>query len=144
MKRANSVLFIGVLILGIGLVLFRQCRPAVNPKPSKPGNKEVSKSTTSSRGLDRDPSAVNYSKHAKCRMDCRHISESEVKDILKNGNINYKKSELQATECNKKYAVEGFSKDKQHLRIIFAACNAEVTVVTCIDLEKEWECGDCG
>ena len=24
-----------------------------------------------------------YTKHARCRMDCRHIDESEIKEILK-------------------------------------------------------------
>ena len=73
-------------------------------------------------------------------MDCRHVTESEVKEMLTDGKINYNKSELQASDCNKKYAVEGYSKDNQHLRIIFAPCNTEVTVVTVIDLDKEWEC----
>ena len=144
MKRTKSVFFIGILILGIAVMLFRNCRTGDTPEKGHPGKKEESGTTKSSRGLDREPAAMNYSKHAKCRMDCRHISESEVKDILRNGTINYKKSDLKTAECSKKYAVEGFSKDRQHLRIIFAPCNAEVTVVTCIDLEKEWECGDCG
>ena len=36
---------------------------------------------------------IKYSRHAKCRMDCRHIDESEVKEILANGIINYNKEE---------------------------------------------------
>jgi hypothetical protein len=75
-------------------------------------------------------------------MSCRHIDESEIMGILESGTINYKKSELQASECKKKYAVEGYSKDNQHLRVIFAPCGNEETVVTCIDLNTEWTC-DC-
>ena len=75
-------------------------------------------------------------------MSCRDITESEIVTILKTGKINYKKSELEPGECSKKYAVEGYSKDNQHLRVVFAPCNNEVTVVTCIDLGKEWQC-DC-
>jgi hypothetical protein len=75
-------------------------------------------------------------------MSCRDITESEIVAILKTGKINYKKSELEQGECSKKYAVEGYSKDNQHLRVVFAPCNNEVTVVTCIDLGKEWQC-DC-
>jgi hypothetical protein len=73
-------------------------------------------------------------------MDCRHISKTEIREILKNGKINYRKSELQATECRKKYAVEGYSSEGQHIRIIVAPCADELTLVTCIDLDKEWEC----
>jgi hypothetical protein len=74
-------------------------------------------------------------------MDCRKVTQREIEDILQNGNINYRKSELQGNDCSKKYAVEGYSKqDNQHLRIIFAPCNNEVTVVTCIDLDVDYEC----
>jgi hypothetical protein len=73
-------------------------------------------------------------------MQCRHISEAEVRDILSNGKINYRKSELQAQPCNKRYAVEGTTRDNQRVRIIFAPCNTEETVVTVIDLDREWTC----
>ena len=99
--------------------------------------------TDSPRGLDRNPAAIQYSKHARCRMDCRHITEAEVVAILKNGKINYKKSELgDQPDCKRKYAVESDTIDGQKARIIFAPCQNEITVVTVIDLEKEWAC-DC-
>jgi len=44
------------------------------------------------QALNRNPTHINYTKHAKCRMECRHIDESEIKDILANGSINYKKA----------------------------------------------------
>lgn len=90
--------------------------------------------------LNRHPLKMHYSKHARCRMSCRHIDEQEIQSILETGTINYKKSELGGEECRKKYAVEGISKDQQRLRVIFAPCGNEMTVVTCIDLGVEWEC----
>src|SRR3954467_9029766 len=90
--------------------------------------------------FNRNPSQINYSKHARCRMGCRHIDESEVKEILSEGKINYSKSELQGDDCHKKYAVEGYSHDDQNVRIVFAPCGTKVTVVTVIDLGKEWNC----
>lgn len=75
-------------------------------------------------------------------MACRHISESEVKKMLASGAINYSKSELSEGACNKRYAVEGITHDNQQVRIIFVPCNSEETVVTVIDLGKEWRC-DC-
>ncbi len=93
--------------------------------------------------LNRHPSQIYYSKHARCRMGCRHIDENEVKEIMQDGKINYAKSELNASDsCRQKYAMEGYSHDNQHLRIIFASCNGAVTVVTVIDLGYEWPC-DC-
>lgn len=73
-------------------------------------------------------------------MACRQITEKEIETILLNGTINYKKSSLQVADCQKKYAVEGITDDQQRVRIIFAPCADEVTVVTCIDLGKEWVC----
>jgi hypothetical protein len=73
-------------------------------------------------------------------MNCRHIDESEVKELLKDGNINYSKSDLDSDACHKRYALEGYSLDSQQLRIIVAECNNELTVITVIDLGKEWPC----
>lgn len=75
-------------------------------------------------------------------MGCRHIDEQEIIEILRSGSINYRKSDLKGDDCHKKYAVEGYYHDKQHLRVIFAPCADEITVVTCIDLGTEWSC-DC-
>jgi hypothetical protein len=102
--------------------------PVVAPVINKPTD-ELNRSTTH----------FIYTKHARCRMDCRHIDESEVKEILKDGKINYEKSQYQNTD-NPKYAVEGWSHDNQHLRIVFAPAEDAVVVVTCIDLETEFEC----
>lgn len=93
-------------------------------------------------GLNRHPRSIHYSKHARCRMDCRHISESEVQEILADGTINFRKSELNAAPCRKRYALEGETHDRQHVRIIFAPCDDVETVVTVIDLGTEWSC-DC-
>ena len=96
-------------------------------------------SSDKSEVIDRGATKFIYTKHARCRMDCRHIDETEVKEILKDGIINYQKSQYENTD-NPKYALEGWSHDKQHLRIIFAPTEDALVVVTCIDLETEFEC----
>jgi len=74
-------------------------------------------------------------------MSCRHINKNEVEEILEHGKINVAKSELAAPDsCRRKYALEGFSNEGQHLRIVFAPCENIITVVTVIDLDKEWKC----
>ncbi|MFT3908077.1 MAG: DUF4258 domain-containing protein [Ferruginibacter sp.] len=90
--------------------------------------------------IDRSISKIIYSKHARCRMDCRHIDESEVKEILKEGVINYNK--VEESEKGKTYPLEGVTHDKQHVRIVIAPHTDELVVVTVIDLDKEWSC-DC-
>lgn len=95
--------------------------------------------TVRQRGFDRRISTLEYTKHALCRMDCRHISKSDVNDIMRNGEINYAKTELDDKPCPT-YALQGYSNDGQHLRVIFAQCDNKTKVVTCYDLEKEFEC----
>lgn len=91
-------------------------------------------------GFNRNTDKLIFSKHAKCRMDCRKIDESEIKEILKNGTVNYKK--IQNDKRGKTYPVEGYTHDKQHVRIVFAPKDDGLVVVTVIDLGTEWAC-DC-
>jgi hypothetical protein len=90
-------------------------------------------------GLNREARSLIFSKHARCRMGCRHISEEEVMDILKNGRINHSKSDMRGSP-DPKYAIEGGTKDGQEVRIIFANSPRGIVVVTVIDLENEWKC----
>ena len=92
-------------------------------------------------GINRNINNLILTKHAKCRMECRDITEEEIKEILHDGNINYMKSNLN-DERGPTYALEGYSHEHQHLRIVFAPKKDEMVVVTCIDLDKEAEC-DC-
>ena len=105
--------------------------PAVLPQDKK--GEEV-------EGFNRNATNIIFSKHAKCRMDCRKIDESEVKEILQTGTINHKK--IQNDKRGKTYPVEGFTHDRQHVRIVFAPKDDGLVVVTVIDLDTEWKC-DC-
>lgn len=83
---------------------------------------------------------IIYSKHALCRMACRHIDESEVKEILLQGKINYDK--IEESDKGRTYPLEGNTHDNQNVRIVFAPHDRELIVVTVVDLDKEWPC-DC-
>ena len=143
-KRVNRwapVLLLVLLLIAWGVVRLLSSGDAgkAENRERKPARREAS----ASRGLNRQPAAIHYSKHARCRMDCRKITAREVEEILRNGKINYDKSEIgNQPECRRKYAVEGNTRDGQRVRIIFAPCKEEVTVVTVIDLGKDWPC-DC-
>jgi hypothetical protein len=88
--------------------------------------------------IDRTPEKLIYTKHARCRMECRHIDEAEVKEVLEDGVINYNK--VEQSEKGKSYPLEGFTHDKQHVRIVFAPKRNDLVVVTVIDLERDWPC----
>lgn len=87
--------------------------------------------------FDRSATRIIYSKHARCRMDCRYITDDEVKEILQHGKVNTLKIETDSRGTT--YPLEGMAQG-HHLRIVFAPKNDAVEVVTCIDLDKEWPC----
>lgn len=143
MNTRKTILPLIVLLLVFGFISFRACRRAGGKDTAAIGRHTEKRHTDRIAGeeeLNRDASYIHYSKHARCRMACRHIDETEIKEILQTGEINYGKSELTGDACHKKYAVEGYSRNRQHLRVIFAPCGNELTVVTCIDLGTEWPC----
>ena len=143
LKKAIPMILVAVL--AVLLFAIRQCKNQQAAKPANVPNKEVKKKegepVDREKGFDRRITYLEYSNHAKCRMQCRKISEEEVEQIMQDGKINYKKSDIENTRCPR-YAVEGVTNDDQKIRIVFAQCNDKTAVVTVIDLKKEWTC-DC-
>jgi len=91
--------------------------------------------------INRNAASIIYSRHARCRMACRFIDESEVKEILATGKLNV--SKIQKDNRGTTYPLEGVTHDKQNVRIVFAPkTSGTVEVVTCIDLDTDWPC-DC-
>ena len=147
MKKAIPYLFL--LVLLVVALFVRQCRERQNEASQKTNQQESNKDKTNSSSesnLDffRDPEAEYYfTKHARCRMDCRHITQKEVKEIVRKAEVNYNKSELDAPK-GPTYALEGYtSKGKQHVRIIVAPKQKHLSIVTVIDLDEDWACPSC-
>lgn len=136
-----------MLIIALGIVVFiikeykKKDESAPKPKvtdinqPKDPaGNK-----TNRNKRFDRRTSYLEYSNHAICRMQCRKISQAEVQEIMRDGQINYNKSDLQNARCPR-YTVEGVTSDDQRVRIVYAQCNESTKVVTVIDLGTDFKC----
>ena len=122
-----------ILVFALAALVFiiRQCKD----ERGTDDNTKKNDNTTINRdkGFDRRISYLDYSNHAKCRMQCRKISQAEVEEIMQDGKINYNKSDLQNTRCPR-YAIEGITGDNQRTRIVFAQCNDKTTVVTVMEL----------
>lgn len=136
MARGNSIgngLYIALLIIVVAVFI---------------GNQLFSGGFESLKTNSSDDSSVHarlndhqlvFTKHAKCRMGCREISKSEVEAILKNGRVNYNKSDENDQPCPS-YALEGQTNDGQTVRIVFADCNNATKVITAIDLKNNYNC----
>lgn len=152
MKKALPYIILIVLLLAA--VMIRRCNSTKNTTDNQKEKKKTEdvrnptepKTDNGKSNLDvfRDPASDFYfTKHARCRMKCRHITQEEVKEIVRKAEVNYKKSELDAAQ-GPKYALEGYtSRDNQHVRIIVAPKQRHLTIVTVIDLDEDWECPSC-
>ena len=149
MKKLIPYLLLAVLfVVALGV---RQCRNneelGIDNSPdsnSSPKPKKATEDNRSNLDVFRNPeSEYFFTKHARCRMECRKITQKEVKEIVRKADVNYNKSELDAAQ-GPKYAVEGYtSKDRQHIRVIVAPKQKHLSIVTVIDLDKDWECPSC-
>jgi hypothetical protein len=131
--------------MAVAIIVIKTCKnnnqPQPKPKVTTNDNRKdpASNNTNRDKGFDRRTSLLEYSNHAKCRMQCRKISQAEVEEIMRDGKINYTKSDLQNARCPR-YAVEGVTSDNQRVRIVYAQCNEKTEVVTVIDLETDFAC----
>ena len=102
--------FLLILVLAVVLFFVKQYKGADTSKPTKDATTNNSKNQGSdinrNRGFDRRVSYLEYSEHAKCRMQCRKISQTEVEEIMKEGKINYSKTDVDDRPCPT-YALEG-------------------------------------
>ena len=141
--KAAPYVFLLILAL-LAFFLARRNQSMENNATTSPTNKSTTNPSTNvnrNRGFDRRVSYIEYTAHGRCRMQCRKISQAEVKEIMQRGKINYNKSDVKAKPCPE-YALEGTTSDNQRVRIVFAQCDTKSKVVTVIDLNKEWAC-DC-
>ena len=84
---------------------------------------------------------VILTKHARCRMDCRHIDASEIQEMLTNGVVNKRKSGQSKDEATcPTQAIEGKTHDNQTVRIVVAECDTKAKIVTVIDLKNDFKC----
>ena len=109
---------------------------ACHSRPNDPNDPD--RGVSNHEPFDRHAELI-FTKHARCRMDCRHISAKEIHEVLDQGIINYSKSEPNS-HPDPKYAVEGYTAEQQHLRIIVAPENTKLIIITCIELGVEWSC----
>ena len=124
MKTRNACVSLGIVIL---LLLFFLLKRWHEPQP-----REM---------FDRSPAHLIYTRHARCRMDCRQIDSGEVREIMQKGVINLNKTDRHAQPCPV-FALQGRTRSGESLRVFFAQCGDETRVVTCYNLEREFEC-DC-
>ena len=122
MKRSRATLSLFIVLLLLFVFIYKRWQ-----EPSR------------HEAFDRHPVHLYYTKHALCRMDCRHISKEEINESMEKGIINFNKSNRYDRPCPT-FAIQGETGSGEKLRVIFAQCNDETKVITCYNLEMDFEC----
>jgi hypothetical protein len=112
------------------IILFILAYAALRWHVLEPHKKEI---------FDRHPAHLVYTHHALCRMDCRHISKEDITYIMHKGIIFLNKTNLHDRPCPT-FALQGYTKGNEDIRVIFAQCDSVTKVITCYNLHKEFTC----
>lgn len=144
--------FIPYLILAVFFVIalvvkqYREGSATHTEPTTTTQNRSGEKSVRSENNLERFRNPEEeyfFTKHARCRMECRHITQKEVKEIVRKAQVNYNKSDMNDPK-GPTYALEGYTaQDRQHVRIIVAPKQKHLSIVTVIDLDEDWNCPSC-
>lgn len=122
MKRRNAALPLILLVLVFLVFVIRRW--------NEPKQREA---------LDRNPRQLTYTRHALCRMDCRQISKEEIQEVIERGSINFNKSNRADRPCPT-YAVQARTESGEYIRVILAQCPSESKIITCYNLEDDFDC----
>ena len=82
--------------------------------------------------LNRNPSRIEYTKFALCRMDCYHINANSIMAIFRNGEVNRDKSDLYKKPCPI-FTVRGSTSQKMSIIVIIQQCGTVAKVLDCYD-----------
>jgi hypothetical protein len=82
--------------------------------------------------LNRNPSRIEYTKFALCRMDCDHINANSIVGIFRNGEVNRARSDIHKKPCPI-FTIRGVTKQKMSIIIIIQQCGTVAKVLDCFD-----------
>ena len=89
--------------------------------------------------LNRNPSRIEYTKFALCRMDCHHINANSIMGIFRNGEVNRDKSDLHKKPCPI-FTVRVVTKQKMSIILIIQQCGTVAKVLDCYDANGSVAC----
>jgi hypothetical protein len=130
----------------LALALALSCaQPPAVPAPARPTPAAAAPAPANAPTPATHPTIVSLqsqpietTRHARCRMDCRHIDETEIATVLATGTLDPARTRTDG-RCPS-HALEGKVADGATLRVVFAECPDATKVVTVIDLDRDWPC----
>lgn len=80
--------------------------------------------------FNRNPSRIEYSQFALCRMDCHTISANIITGVFRNGQINKAKSDLHKRPCPI-FTIHGLTKQGKSVWVVVQQCGTVARIVDC-------------
>lgn len=91
--------------------------------------------------FNRNPSRIEYSQLALCRMECYRFTANDITDILKKGEVNLSGSDFNEWPCPI-FAVRGVTNSGKKLGILVAQCGRVAKIRSCENTDVVINC-DC-
>ena len=89
--------------------------------------------------FNRNPSRIEYTKFALCRMDCYDISANIVIGVFRNGTINRPKSDLHKRPCPI-FTIHSLTKQNMSIWIIVQQCGTVAKILDCFNANGAMPC----
>lgn len=80
--------------------------------------------------FNRNPSRIEYSPLALCRMECYRFTANEITEILKKGDVNISESDINEWPCPI-FAVRGVTNSGKKLGILVTQCGRVAKIRSC-------------
>ena len=89
--------------------------------------------------FNRNPSRIEYTRLALCRMDCQNISANDITEIVRKGEINPDKSDLTKLPCAI-FTLSGKTKRGMGLSVVVSQCGTVARITNCYDVAGTIPC----
>jgi len=80
--------------------------------------------------FNRNPSRIEYSQFALCRMDCHSINANIIVGVFRNGQINKAKSDLHKRPCPI-FTIHGMTKQGKSVWVVLQQCGTVAMIIDC-------------
>lgn len=85
---------------------------------------------------------IEFLNDSSCKLQCRGITENEIKEVLKNGNVDYSRSNVHAKPFAR-YTVEGSSNNGKLICVLADDCDTITKIISAIEVNNKTDTCKC-
>ena len=89
--------------------------------------------------LNRNPSRIEYTKFALCKMDCHYITANIITGVLRRGEINRDRSDLYKRPCPI-FTIHSLTIQNMSIWVVVQQCGTVARILDCYDANETVGC----